>query len=97
MSALDNKSCSLSKLGRYDDAIVCANIVIKKEPTFANAWYNMACYKIHNGDIKNGLLDLKKAIEISKEYINSAKQDSDSDFESVRDNKEFKKILGIEI
>ena len=94
MSALDNKGYSLFKLGRYNDAIFCANIAIKRQPTFANAWYNRGGYKIRNGDIKIGLLDLKKAIEISKEYINTAKQDPD--LESVRDNKEFKKILGIE-
>jgi tetratricopeptide (TPR) repeat protein len=92
--AVDSKSYALFKLGQDDEAINCSNEAIEKEPNYANAWYNRAVYKIHKKDIKNGFVDLKKAIEIGKEeYIKSASQDSD--FDSVRDTEEFKEILGI--
>jgi hypothetical protein len=65
------------------------------QPQYSYAWYDRAIYKINSGDINNGLADLRKAVEIGKSaYIESTKESKN--FERIRNNEEFKKILGID-
>jgi tetratricopeptide (TPR) repeat protein len=91
--AWNNKGITLGRLGKHNEAIQCFDKVIKIDPNRADAWYNRACYKIRIADIKDGLADLKKAIDIGKqEYIELATQDEN--FVSLRDDQEFRKIVG---
>jgi tetratricopeptide (TPR) repeat protein len=88
------KGVSLYGLGKYHDAIDSYDKAIMLDPNHANAWYNRACSKIRMDGVEDGLRDLKKAIEIGgEEYVKLAKQEID--FEGVRNNDDFKEILGI--
>jgi hypothetical protein len=50
-----------------------------------------ACFKIKKGDTEGGLVDLNKAIEIDKSYIESVIEDKD--FDSVRMDERFKALI----
>ena len=50
-------------------------------------YYNRACAKCRTNQIKDSLTDLKTAINLDKICIDLAKEDSD--FNTIKDNKEF--------
>ena len=89
--AWNNKGYTLHDLSRYDDAIECYNKSLDMNSNDAHAWYSRACSKIKKGDIEGSLVDLKKAIEIDKNSIESAKEDKD--FESIRNDERFKALI----
>jgi tetratricopeptide (TPR) repeat protein len=92
VDAWKNKSELLYELGNYEDAIKSLDRVIEIEPQNADALYDRACYKIKKGnDVEDGLADLKKAIDINKEYIEMARQDEDFDY--IKDDQRFKALL----
>jgi tetratricopeptide (TPR) repeat protein len=91
-NALSDKGLCLDELARYEEAIECHDEAIKLNPSDSRFWYNRACSQVLKGDIKKGLADLKKAIEIDKECIGLAKQDED--FESIRNDERFKALVG---
>jgi Tfp pilus assembly protein PilF len=78
--------------GDYTNALSCLDKALEIDPKNALAWYNKACHKVKKGDIDNGLVDLKRAIEFDKEqYIKMAKEDSD--FESIKNDGRFKALI----
>jgi tetratricopeptide (TPR) repeat protein len=83
------KGNALDALGQYDEAIKCYDKVIKELP--GTALYYRARSKVKKGDIENGLSDLKAAIRSNIHYVELAK--TDKDFESIRNNKAFRKRL----
>lgn len=61
------------------------------KPDYADALYYRACSKVKKAHNKNGLADLKKAIEMDKEYIELANQDKG--FESIRNDERFRALI----
>jgi tetratricopeptide (TPR) repeat protein len=76
-------------------AIDLCNQALKIRPNYALAYYNKACYEslLPNPVIDQIIIDLKTAIGLDIYYLNTAK--ADSDFDAIKDNLEFKKLLGI--
>jgi tetratricopeptide (TPR) repeat protein len=64
-------------LSKYQEAIKCYDEIIKLDPNDSRYWYNRACTEVLKGDIQNGLADLRKALEMNKEYAELAKHDKD--------------------
>ena len=95
--AYNNKGLALDYLEKYYDAIKCYDEAIRIDPNHANAYYNRACTKCKTNKIKNSLTDLKTAIKLDKIYIDLAREDSDSDFKSIKDNKEFRLLVNEKI
>ena len=86
---------TLDKLKTYEEAILVYEHIIKQKPTFPTVWYDCARSKIKL-DIKNMqscILDLQKAIELDPRYKEKAKYETD--FEEIRNNPDFRKILGL--
>lgn len=87
-----NKGNSLKKLKRYEEAISACEKAIELNPNKASAWYNKACYySLLNNNLEEVINNLKKAINLDRGYITKA--NTDSDFDSVRDNERFKQLL----
>jgi tetratricopeptide (TPR) repeat protein len=86
-----SKGEALANLDRHEEAIQCYDKALEIDPNRADAWYNRARYRAKKGDAENSLADLKEAIEIDKEYIESAKQEKD--FESIRNDDRFKALI----
>jgi hypothetical protein len=56
------------------------------------AWYHMACACALLGDSSGAVANLRKAIELHPEYRQRAS--SDTDFDPVRSNPDFKALVG---
>src|SRR5919112_1579039 len=86
---------ALDKLKTYEEAILVYEHIIKQKPTFPTVWYDCARSKIKL-DIKNMqscISDLQKAIELDPIYKEKAKYEID--FEEIKNNPDFRKILGL--
>ena len=86
-----NKGTTLSVLGRYNEAIECFDKALEIDSNYANAYYNRACSKCRLNRVNECLDDLKMAITLDENNIESAKKDED--FNSIKDNEEFKRLL----
>jgi len=84
------KSASLIKIGKLDEALTTVNTAIELSSNNATAIYNRACIYSLNGNKKEALADLKKAIEINPDLKKYAP--TDTDLKSLYDDEEFKKL-----
>ena len=85
------KGIVLYKLNKFDEADKIFHEIIKLEPENANILYNLACLEAIRNNKENSLNLLKRAIDNDKSYIDSARKDSD--FENIKNLKEFKKLI----
>jgi tetratricopeptide (TPR) repeat protein len=86
-----NRGNALGKLGRYDEAIASHDKAIELKPNAPNVWYNRACCHALQGNVEETVHDLAKAIELDAAYRETAK--TDSDFDKIRHDKRFQKLL----
>jgi hypothetical protein len=98
----------LRVMGRYEDAINELNGFIgakervnQKDKDYADVLYNISCYQsLMYADTKNSewkiisLENLSHSIKISPNKAKDAQKDSD--FDSIREDAQFKKIIGVE-
>ena len=90
--AWNNRGNALGNLGRYEEAIASWDKAIEIKPDLDEAWYNQACaYSLLN-DIDTAIEKLQEAINLNPEYKEMAK--TDSDFDAIRDDQRFVKIIG---
>ncbi|MFX1257396.1 MAG: tetratricopeptide repeat protein [Promethearchaeota archaeon] len=91
--ALNKKGLCLLHLKQYDEAIKWYNKTLELNPNDSDAWYNKACAESLKNEPNEALKSLKNAIECGDEirYKNSAKKDSD--FNNIKNLKEFENLL----
>ena len=82
----------LFKLNRANEALLCSNKAIELDPLDANAWYNRSSYLVKKGELNEAIENLKEAIRLDNKYEESAK--IDKDFDSIRNDARFKKLVG---
>jgi tetratricopeptide (TPR) repeat protein len=87
----DNLGFSLNKLRRYQEALVSHDKALEIKPDYANAWFNKACVYALQGDFDKAIESLNKAIQFDPIYQEQAK--NDSDFDLIRSDERFKKLL----
>lgn len=90
--AWDNKGFALNNLERHEEALKAHDMAIKLKPDLANAYFNRACVYALIGDKENALKDLAKAIELDGKCKEKAR--TDKDFSSLRDDPDFKALIG---
>ncbi|MGD1808877.1 tetratricopeptide repeat protein [Dapis sp. BLCC M126] len=92
--AWNNRGVSLMKLGIYGEAIACFDNAVKIKPDFFSAWYNQArCYSL-KGEVEVSLKSLEKAISLNGGNCQEMAK-NESDFENIRDNELFQKLIAV--
>lgn len=87
----DHRAFILIKVNDYDLAIKSCDKALELDTNFYNAYYNKACCFSLMSDELNAIYNLEKAIKGDLKYIELAK--TDSDFNNIRNMKEFKELL----
>ncbi len=91
-SAWNNRGLALGKLGRYEEAIASYDKALEFKPDDARAFYNKACYYALHSNVELAIENLRQAINLSPdECLEMAR--TDSDFDSVREDKRFRALL----
>ncbi|MHA1809856.1 MAG: tetratricopeptide repeat protein [Candidatus Heimdallarchaeaceae archaeon] len=80
------------KQNNLKKAFKCFQKAVELEPKNAGALYNIACLNALQNENVKAIKDLKKAIEFDEKYCEMAKEDSD--FDNIKDTKEFKELVG---
>jgi tetratricopeptide (TPR) repeat protein len=85
----------LDRLQTHKEAIIVYEHIMKQSPSFSNVWYDCARAKIKLDDknIQNCISYLQKAIELNPVYKEKAKHESD--FEFIKNNPDFKRIIEV--
>lgn len=94
LDTLISRGVTYSKLKRYDEALADFNHSLEINPNSPYALYNFSCLFSLEGKTEDALAYLEKAIEKDKEYRDHAK--TDEDFDNIRDNPRFKKLVGLD-
>lgn len=87
----DHRAFVLIKLGENDLAIESCDKALELEPNFYNAYYNKSCAFSLKNDAVKARNNLQRAIKGDPKYKELAR--TDSDFENIRNMKEFKELL----
>ncbi|HEX5468207.1 MAG TPA: hypothetical protein VFW80_04070 [Gaiellaceae bacterium] len=82
----------LYEAGRYAEVIERGREVIEANPQYGLLHYNLACCEALDGRTEDALGHLRRATELSEQFRDYARQDSDLD--AVRDEPAFKEIVG---
>jgi tetratricopeptide (TPR) repeat protein len=91
LTTLNNRGSTYAKLGRYDEALADYNRSLELRPDYPSAIYNLACIFSLWGKTDDALAYLEKAIKMDKKYREMAK--TDKDFDNIRDDPRFKKLV----
>ena len=88
---LSNRGMAYTKLERYDEALTDFNRSLELRPDYPIALYNLACFFSLQEKADDALTYLEKAIIKDKKYQEKAK--TDKDFDNIRDDPRFKKLI----
>jgi tetratricopeptide (TPR) repeat protein len=82
----------LYEAGRYGEVADRGRELIEANPQYALLFYNLACCDSLAGRKSDALEHVRKAVELSEQFRDYAKGDSDLD--AIRDEPEFKAVVG---
>ncbi len=82
----------LYEAGEYGEVIARAREIVSANPRYVLLFYNLACCESLTGQTTDAIEHLRKAIELSEQFRDYAKQDSDLD--AIRDDAAVKELLG---
>ncbi len=83
---------ALGNLGRDEEAIASYDKALAIKPDKHQAWYKIACAYAVQDKSDLAIENLEQAILLDKKYCNMAKDDSD--FDSIRQDSRFQKLIG---
>lgn len=89
--ALNSRGITYSKMERYEEAISNFDQALKIKPDYPDAIYNKACLFSLMHKPKDAIALLEKAICLDEKYRQMAT--TDSDFDNIRDDPRFKKLI----
>ena len=89
--ALVNRGILYTALRKYDEALVDFNRSLELNPDNPEIFYNLACLFSLWGKIDEALAYLGKAIALNEKSREKAK--TDTDFDNIRDDPRFKKLM----
>ena len=90
-ATLNNRGNTYAKLERYDEALADYNRSLELRPDDPAILYNLACLFSLQGKSDDALTYLEKAIHKDRKYREMAK--TDKDFDNIRDDPRFKKLI----
>jgi tetratricopeptide (TPR) repeat protein len=80
--------------GNYDEAADRGNELIEANPDYAGLLYNVACAESLAGRKADAIAHLRRSLELSRSGRFREFAKSDSDLDPLRDEPEFKELLG---
>lgn len=92
MEALSVKAVILSDSGNMAESIKYFKILLERNPKDAKNWYNQSCAFAKLKQIEEATSSLKMAIKLDPKSKDLMK--TDSDFDEIRNNYEFRKEFG---
>jgi tetratricopeptide (TPR) repeat protein len=90
-NTLNNRSVTYIRLNRYEEALADLNRSLELKPDDPNTSYNLACLFSRRRKTDDALSYLEKAIKGDEKYREDAK--TDEDFDNIRDDLRFKKLI----
>ena len=90
-ATLNNRGVIYLRMERYVEAPADFNRILQLKPDEPLAVYNMACFFSLTGKPNNAISHLEKAIGLDEKYRQKAA--TDSDFDNIRDDPRFKKLI----
>ncbi len=90
-ATLNNRGNTYAKLARYDDALADYTRALELKPDHPSILYNLACLFSRWGKTDDALNYLEKAIDGNGKYREMAR--TDKDFDNIRDDPRFKKLV----
>lgn len=90
--ALNVRGLCLMGLGKYDEAVKNFEDALAIDSNHATSMYNIACIKSLQGKKSEALDLLENTIKIDQTFKEKAK--NDTDFNNIRDEKQFKDLVG---
>ena len=90
-ATLKNRGGAYAHLERYDEALADFNRSLKLRPDDPNTFFDLACLFSLMGRTDESLANLEKAIRLDKK--NQEKAKTDKDFDNIRDDPRFKKLI----
>jgi tetratricopeptide (TPR) repeat protein len=81
----------LYQAGQYGEVADRLSALVAANPQYPMLFFNLACCESLSGRTSDALAHLRRAIEMSEEFRQSAKDDSDLD--PIRDEPEFRSLL----
>jgi hypothetical protein len=78
--------------GEYAEVVDRLRALVASSPQYPMLFFNLACCESLTGRTSDALDHLRRAVEMSEEFRQSAKEDSDLD--PIRDEPEFKQLIG---
>jgi len=91
-NTLNNRGGVYAKLERYEEALADFNHSQELRPEHPDTIYNLSCLFSLWGKTKDALDNLEKAISLDKNCCKDAK--TDKDFDNIREDPRFKKLVG---
>jgi tetratricopeptide (TPR) repeat protein len=82
----------LYEAGKYDEAADGLRAVVEANPQYAGLFYNLACMESLAGRKADAVEHLRRAVEMSEQFREFAKGDSDLD--PIRDEPGFAELVG---
>ncbi|MGL5135717.1 MAG: TPR end-of-group domain-containing protein, partial [Planktothrix sp.] len=89
--AFGNRGNALSNLGKYEEALASYDQALHYKPDDYRALYSKASIYGLQGELSLAVKNLQQAIKLNPEY--KEKANSDSDFDIIRVQPEFKKLF----
>jgi tetratricopeptide (TPR) repeat protein len=89
--AWNNRGVTLANLKRYEEAITSYDKALEFNSDFFYTWFNRACCHGLQGKVEETINALKKATELNSICREKAK--TDPDFDKVRQDERFQKLI----
>jgi len=87
-----NRGIILARAGRYTEALAECEQAINQDPKQESGYYGKACCYALQGEIRQAIDNLQKAIDIApRRSRREAKQNPD--FDSIRDDERFRALM----
>ena len=91
--ALNNRAITYMRTHRLDDALADLNAALRLRPDHPSSTYNLACLLSLTKKRDEAIPHLERAISLDAKYLQMAA--TDSDFDSIRDDPRFRKLMQV--
>ena len=90
-AVIETLGCLYTEMGRYEEGLQADRDMVRLQPHSALAWYNLACSLSLTGGTDEAFAALEKAIGLG--YADAEWMQEDADFEPIRDDPRFNRLL----